>query len=806
MTKQNHPDKDQLLAFGLGKLVAAEAERIAQHLDDCDTCSETLVDLADDTFVVLVRQSPAPERGAATAEPATVGVASVSDESSGDLRSLPPELRDHPRYEIQQLIGKGGMGDVYRARHRLMDRTVALKVIRGELVRKPEAVDRFQREVKAAARLTHKNVVTAYDAEQAGDLHFLAMEYVDGINLHEAAHQCGPLPITEACSFIQQAAQGLQYAHERGMVHRDIKPHNLMLTAEGTVKILDFGLASLTREAVLDAGGGAITDSDLTAAGAIMGTPDYISPEQALDARQADIRSDIYSLGATLYFLLTGRPPFAEGNVLDRLKSLAHSEPPSPRSLRNDIPIELSTVVMRMIAKDPDQRFQTPREIATALEPFAQSPETISNATQETKPIGEPMNSTAQPLAPVQPIQNGGRTSLLTARALSAVLLLGIALMFLDVMYFGDAIDDASSDRIEYYVAFVLIMSTFSGLAYAVHGLQSTPVTAPANVQNPSRTSVAITVLIFVALVAGIVYYIQLDEGVVIVEVDDPYIEVTLAGRTITQADGKGETKIQAGEHALTVQNPKTRLEFETPKFEVRRGDKVVFKVELLADAVVVQKDGQPFERVQQPVAQTDTDSRLELSIELARGFGEVDLRREDLEKNLFNSISRGAGIPNKDWEKVAREGAMPDAIQGEPLSKVLLLSDAGQDKAADDPEIPSSFRLLTDGWPKPLDLHQAMALSQPEGYVSVIQPAYITKAKLWHDTKTKMLSGTAWFEAPGLYAGQVDFAQQMRNGRMEVVEFVLRDRAIKLVRNQDDVWERKPIDGAATDNKAPGQ
>jgi serine/threonine protein kinase len=144
------------------------------------------------------------------------------------------------------LIGKGGMGDVYKARHRMMERTVALKIINRELVRKPEAVDRFHREVKTAARLSHPNIVTAYDAEQqAGDVHFLVMEYVDGVDLSQIIKDRGALPIAEACDYIRQAAIGLQYAHEQGMVHRDIKPHNLMVTADGTVKILDFGLASL---------------------------------------------------------------------------------------------------------------------------------------------------------------------------------------------------------------------------------------------------------------------------------------------------------------------------------------------------------------------------------------------------------------------------------------------------------------------------------------------------------------------------------------------------------------------------------
>ena len=224
------------------------------------------------------------------------------------------------------------MGDVYKATHRMMDRTVALKIIKRELMQNSQAVDRFHREVKAAAKLSHPNIVTSHDAEQAGDVHFLVMEYVDGVNLSQIVKDQGALAVAEACDYIRQVSIGLQHAHERGMVHRDIKPHNLMVTKDGTVKVLDFGLASLAPETVF----GPETNEgcgDLTAAGAIMGTPDFISPEQADDARTADIRSDIYSLGATLYFLLSGQAPFSEGSVMSKLKSHAQSDP-APLSFR----------------------------------------------------------------------------------------------------------------------------------------------------------------------------------------------------------------------------------------------------------------------------------------------------------------------------------------------------------------------------------------------------------------------------------------------------------------------------------------
>lgn len=357
-----HPSPEGLNAFSLGQLPPDAAVAVESHISDCQPCCDTLLGLSsDDTFVGLLQEAEQlpPEQ--------TVGHGLAAPQSSSS-QDVPVPLAEHPRYEILRLIGKGGMGDVYAARHRKMNRTVALKVIKREFVRKPKAVDRFHREVKTAAQLSHPNIVTAHDADQAGDFHFMVMEYVDGVDLSHVVKDRGALPVAEACDYVRQAAIGLQYAHEQGMVHRDIKPHNLMVTADGTVKVLDFGLASLAPEArseneTVEARG------ELTADGTIMGTPDFISPEQANDARTADIRSDIYSLGATLYFLLSGHPLFGDGSVMHKLKSHAEVEPESLDSLRDDVPSDLARIISRLIAKDPNDRFQSPTEVAQALAP-----------------------------------------------------------------------------------------------------------------------------------------------------------------------------------------------------------------------------------------------------------------------------------------------------------------------------------------------------------------------------------------------------------------------------------------------------
>jgi WD40 repeat protein len=294
---------------------------------------------------------------------------------------VPAWLAAHARYRVVGLLGAGGMGAVYRAEHQVMARPVALKVLNPGMLDNPASVERFRREAQAAARLAHPNIVTAYDAEQEGDHHFLVMEYVQGISLARLVAERGPLPVAEACDYVRQAALGLQHAHERGMVHRDIKPHNLMRTPDGVVKVLDFGLARFALESTA-AGPGSPAPAGtagarpgagawLTQDGLVMGTPDFIAPEQAADAHAADIRADIYSLGCTLYYLLAGDVPFPADTVVDKLLAHASRTPRPLAEVRRDVPPGLVRVVERMTAKEPAKRYQTPAEVAAALAPFA---------------------------------------------------------------------------------------------------------------------------------------------------------------------------------------------------------------------------------------------------------------------------------------------------------------------------------------------------------------------------------------------------------------------------------------------------
>ncbi len=280
------------------------------------------------------------------------------------------------QYRILDHLGRGGMGRVFKAEHQTMNRVVAIKVLAPHLVKTPKAQQLFQREVRAAAKLVHPNIVTAYDANQIGDRCYLVMEYVDGPNLEQLVRQQGPLPVGVACDFVRQAATGLQYAHELGMVHRDIKPANLLAQrpasgspyASCTIKILDFGLARLH---TMSPDGTPTGDSIMAAENTVLGTPDYLSPEQARNLNQVDIRSDLYSLGCTMYYLLAGKVPFPGGTTLEKLVRHSTEQPAPLEQQRPDVSPPIAAIVRKLMAKDAKQRFQTPNELAATLAPFA---------------------------------------------------------------------------------------------------------------------------------------------------------------------------------------------------------------------------------------------------------------------------------------------------------------------------------------------------------------------------------------------------------------------------------------------------
>jgi serine/threonine protein kinase len=310
-------------------------------------------------------------------------------------------------FEILQEINRGGMGVIYKARQQGLNRLVALKVIAPDRLAHPEIRQRFLREVQASALLSHPNIVTVFHTDLDGPWPYLAMEYVAGIDLHRLVQQTGSLPITDACFYARQVAEGLQHAFENGVVHRDIKPANLMVSPSplgaksGTssrrsprIKILDMGLALVKSDEQTEA------SRKLTRLGEILGTPDFMSPEQAVDPHQADVRSDLYSLGGTLYCLLTGEVPFPGRTFDQKLRQMPAAPAPSVALTRPDVPARVVEIVARLMAHNPAERFQTPQELVDALTAALQEPGRPAAVARTASPAVGVLVGTSLPPAP----------------------------------------------------------------------------------------------------------------------------------------------------------------------------------------------------------------------------------------------------------------------------------------------------------------------------------------------------------------------------------------------------------------------
>jgi serine/threonine protein kinase len=372
------------------------------HLDACPHCRRRVAELPEDSFARKVRAArdlegtPAPPdsawRAALNGEEGTPSPARPASSPSG----VPPELAGLRGYEFVKKLGEGGMGVVYLARNTVMDRQEVLKVMNKAIVGRPEAIERFLQEIRSAAQLIHTNIATAFSVHPHNDLLILAMEYVEGSDLAKVLRERGPLPVAYACYCIYQAALGLQRGHDMGLVHRDIKPGNLLLSRQGKqpiVKIVDFGLAKAKTEMPVE--------RELTGTNQMMGTPGYSAPEQLRDARSADIRSDIYSLGCSLYALLAGSGPFKGNSAYEILIAQQTGTMKPLREVRPEVPEELAAVVARMMAADPADRFQLPKDVAAALVPFV----------KKTKETTVNHNSNRNAIASAETMQPGAAPS-----------------------------------------------------------------------------------------------------------------------------------------------------------------------------------------------------------------------------------------------------------------------------------------------------------------------------------------------------------------------------------------------------------
>jgi serine/threonine protein kinase len=542
MSKMHCPSQEQLSSFAIGTLEESTAEELSKHVEDCPQCSATLhnFDSATDTVMVQLRQVALNEPFADDEEFQRGLVAACA---IGELPAFAASERLYPAadrtdsltqlgdYQILSKLGEGGMGSVYHAVHTRLGKIVAIKVLPVSQGANPIAISRFEREMKAIGGLDHPHLIRAYDAGEINRQHYLVMEYVDGVDLAVLGKTVGQLAIADACEIIRQAAMGLEYAHQQRLVHRDIKPSNLMLTSAGQVKVLDMGLALL--------GHSEDADHTLTSSGQIMGTVDYMAPEQGGDTHRVDVRADIYSLGATLYKLLTGQAPHANlrhVTTMQKLTALA-TQPPVPiRQRRADIPDSLATIIQQMLAREPSDRMATPIEVAKALQPF------VTRANLQ----------------------------VLVARCRGSQETAGIT-------------SDASLDL----------------TSQAADSTSTSSVHCPSKIrknlwnENSSRwrTTIRWTMAAgasFLAVFAGVIFFWQTPDGAVRIEIHDPAIKIAFdqQGPEITQADQK-VIRLRPGPHKLTVKVGD--LEFETKQFIVKhQTEAVALKIELLPGKILV--------------------------------------------------------------------------------------------------------------------------------------------------------------------------------------------------------------------------
>lgn len=369
----NSAPNNQTMAFGIRRTPAPDSvtsipSSLGENADQ--QLSENVSASQDSRAQGSADATPASQVNSVPAPPSVKRDDAYTTRSTGlsesQINSDSPWLGKRiEKYAIEKYLGGGGMGEVFLGRHLWLDVPVAVKVLRPMYGADPIAVERFHREAKIVAKLNHPNIVKAIDGGPVDDSLFLVTEFLDGMDLAELVQSRGPLAPSEACAIVIEMCHGLHHAHQHHLVHRDIKPQNAMLMKDGSVKLLDLGLARITMS---DAA------TQMTTTGQFMGTVDYVSPEQAIDTRDLDHRADIYSLGCTLYFLLTGRPPYSgEGYESLVSKLLAHTDelPPAISSIRARIPKDLIRIVDRMMAKQPEDRFQTCEGISAELSRFA---------------------------------------------------------------------------------------------------------------------------------------------------------------------------------------------------------------------------------------------------------------------------------------------------------------------------------------------------------------------------------------------------------------------------------------------------
>ncbi|MEL6107984.1 MAG: protein kinase [Planctomycetota bacterium] len=385
--KLDCPKQPEIRSFLEGDLDDSDARRVSIHVDDCPTCSAVVGEMENEQAGVLTALRDCVEANQLLREREFEELRNTvqlqRDETTPQLDEEPDvepgkRLRD---YRLVKKIGEGGMGTVYQALHVHLGKPVALKVLPGDMLQHKQSVRRFRQEMRAVGRVNHPNVVSASDAGSVDGQHFLVMELVRGADLARITRDHGPLSVPDACEIVRQAAIGLQHAHDSGLVHRDVKPSNAMLDVNGTIKLLDLGLASLNNKD-LEETAGVVVSGRLTSVGQIMGTLDYMAPEQLTGDPNIDGKADIYALGATLFQLLTGRTPCGDPSesTPQRIEAVLSKAPREIMTLRKDVPEPLRALLQTMLAKSPNDRPQTARRVAEEIAVFASEADLLALA------------------------------------------------------------------------------------------------------------------------------------------------------------------------------------------------------------------------------------------------------------------------------------------------------------------------------------------------------------------------------------------------------------------------------------------
>ncbi len=548
-------------------------------------------------------------------DPSIGSVSSQYGQESDQQQDL-GRIRD---YQLLAKIGEGGMGSVYKALHTQLEKVVALKVLPTNRLKDQKAVDRFKREMRAVGKMDHQHIVSALDGGEENGRQFLVMEYVQGTDLAQLVASRGPLNVADACELVRQAALGLEEAHDCGMVHRDIKPSNLILALRKQqpplVKILDLGLAQLNEYNELDGEG-------LTASGQMMGTLDYMAPEQAGDVRGVDIRADIYSLGATLYKLLTGEAIFSGENYqtpLQKVTAMATRAAPPIQQRQTGIPDRLAAVIHRMLEKEAAARFQTPKEVVQALQPYCQGAD-LSALTQ-----GQSWDATSA--SEIELASKGSRKSFALEET-------GV---------FDKDLSESSRQKPIVDTAVTVDLPPAASAQRTKSGI-------------PWQAKIAALLGGLAGIVyLGVVLLIPSKYGAIRVEIMDPSIEVTVDGNERLHVAGKtGKFSVEAGPHQLSITTGGTT--FQTADFTVDKGNELALRVQLI--------DGS---KIQVVTADNKVLDEHQLSIKAppANGFAAETWQPTDEQQAFLNGVSQ---LPVE-----ARKAAVAKKIQEVSFNEVAV-------------------------------------------------------------------------------------------------------------------------------------